>query len=127
MIARLVLVQAGALGLVGLTIGSIGAVAAAHVLQSVLPQTTASNPAILFVTVVVMSAVIGVASYLPTRRAAVLIRLFPCARNNLPYREFRHPTAKVRTDAPGLLSPGGRRATQYCERSRSGLRNPGMQ
>jgi len=69
MIARLVLAQAGALGLVGLTIGSIAAVAAARVLQSVLLQTSASNPAILFVTVLVLSAVIAVASYIPTRRA----------------------------------------------------------
>jgi putative ABC transport system permease protein len=69
MIARLVLTQAYTLGLAGVTLGAAAATVASRMLQSVLFQTNASNPITLFVTVTVLLAVVGAASYLPTHRA----------------------------------------------------------
>jgi ABC-type antimicrobial peptide transport system permease subunit len=69
MIARLVLTQAYTLGLAGVTLGATAAMVASRILQSVLFQTNASNPITLFVTVTVLLAVVGAASYLPTHRA----------------------------------------------------------
>jgi putative ABC transport system permease protein len=68
-IARLVLTQAYTLGLVGVTLGAVAAMVASRMLQSVLFQTNASNPITLLVTVAVLLAVVGAASYLPTYRA----------------------------------------------------------
>ena len=69
MIARLVLTEAYTLVLAGVALGATAAMVASRMLQSVLFQTNASNPLTLFVTVTVLLAVAGVASYQPIHHA----------------------------------------------------------
>jgi putative ABC transport system permease protein len=69
MIARLVLTEAYILVLAGVTLGATAAMVASRMLQSVLFQANASNPLTLFVTVTVLLAVAGAASYQPIHHA----------------------------------------------------------
>lgn len=68
-VLRLVLVQAARLVGLGLTLGLVGSLAAGHLLQSQLFQTSPHNPTTLAAITLFFSGITGFACWLPARRA----------------------------------------------------------
>jgi putative ABC transport system permease protein len=71
-VLKLVLGEALALALAGITIGMAGAFAATRLLSSLLYRVAARDPAVFATVPVLLALVVLVASYVPARRAAAV-------------------------------------------------------
>ncbi|HLH03470.1 MAG TPA: ABC transporter permease [Bryobacteraceae bacterium] len=69
-IVQLILREAGLLTIAGIALGLLGSLLAARVLQSLLHQIKATDPATLFIAVIAFGLAAFVAAYLPAHRAA---------------------------------------------------------
>jgi putative ABC transport system permease protein len=68
-VMRLVLRQAAAVLAIGIAAGTAGALMATRVLESLLFEVSATDPAIFVILVIVLAASGGIAAYIPARRA----------------------------------------------------------